>query len=155
MNKLTSYLLSLLLSSFLLTSCAKIIEPEFRRVENFAVKNANLSDVSVAFAVLFYNPNKFGVKVKDAVLDVYIDSVYVGKFTQPAETVVNGLADFSIPVEGKVSLSQAFKLDVTNLVGREVFIRANGNIKIGKGGVYMNRPILYEGRQTINADLLK
>ena len=155
MSKLSVYLLSLLLSCFLLSSCAKIIEPEFRRVENFAVKNADLREVAVAFAVVYYNPNKFGVKVKDAVMDVYIDSVYGGKFTQPAETVVNGLADFSIPVEGKVSLQQAFKLDITDLVGREVFIRANGNIKIGKGGVYVNRPILYEGRETINADFLK
>jgi hypothetical protein len=69
--------------------------------------------------------------------------------------VVNELADFSIPVEGKIGLKQAFKLDITNLIGREVFIRATGNIKIGKGGVYMNRPILYEGRPTISADLLK
>jgi LEA14-like dessication related protein len=155
MKKSSVYLLSLLQSCFLLTSCAKITDPEFRRVENFAVKNADLQEVTVAFSIVYYNPNNFGVKVKDAVLDVYIDSVYVGKFTQPAETVVNGLADFSIPVEGKVSLQQAFKLDITNLVGREVFIRANGNIKIGKGGVYVNHPILYEGKQTINADLLK
>jgi LEA14-like dessication related protein len=155
MDKFLRLLLSFLLTCILFFSCAKIIEPEFRRVEKLAVKNADLRDVTISFGVVFFNPNQFGVKVKEADLDVYIDSVYVGKFIQPTETVVNEKAEFSIPVEGKVPLQQAFKLDITNLIGREVFIRANGNIKIGKGGVYVNRPILYEGRQTINADLLK
>jgi LEA14-like dessication related protein len=156
MIKFHILLLSLFLTVFLFSSCTRIIDPEFRRVEKFALKNADFQEVTVAFGVVYYNPNKFGVKVKEAVLDVYVDSVYIGKFTQPTETEVNELAEFSIPVEGKLGLQQAFKLDIPNLIdGREVFIRANGNIKIGKGGVYMNHPIHYEGRQTISADLLK
>jgi LEA14-like dessication related protein len=155
MHKFPKLLLSFLFIALAMASCNKIVEPEFRRVENFAVKNASLGDLTVAFGVVYFNPNRFGVKVKDADLDVYIDSIYVGKFIQPAETVVNEQAEFSIPVEGKVSFQQALKLDITHLVGREVFIRANGNIKIGKGGVYVNQPINYEGRETIDADLLK
>lgn len=155
MHKFHKLLLPCFFMALFFSSCTKFKEPEFRRVENFAVKNAGLRDVTVTFGVVYFNPNGFGVKVKDADLDVYIDSIYVGKFIQPTETVVNEQAEFSIPVEGKVSLQQALKLDITSLIGREVFIRANGNIRIGKGGVYVNHPITYQGRETIDADLLK
>ena len=77
--------------SFLLvltTACKKVKDPEFRRLESFAVKSFGIQKVDVGFRVTYFNPNSFGVSVKEAGADFYIDSVYMGKFTQDQEIEV-------------------------------------------------------------------
>jgi LEA14-like dessication related protein len=152
MNKLTGLLLA---CSVFVMSCGKLTEPEFRRLEKFGVKKIGFQDVTVGFVATYFNPNNFGVTVKDADFDVFVDSAYLGKFTQPAATDVNSNSEFSIPLEGTIAFNQAMKLDLQNLVGKKVLVKANGNVKIGKGGVFMTKPISYQGMQTIDAGLLK
>jgi LEA14-like dessication related protein len=152
MNKLLATLLAF---SLIASSCGKLADPEFRRVEKFGVKKVGLQEVTVGFSATFFNPNKFGVTVKDAGFDVYVDSAYMGKFTQPALTEVNSQSEFSIPLEGTIAFSQAMKLDLPDLVGKKVLVKANGDVKIGKGGVFITKPISYEGMQMIDAGLIK
>jgi hypothetical protein len=47
------------------------------------------------------------------------------------------------------------KLDLPDLVGKKVLVKANGDVKIGKGGVFITKPISYEGMQMIDAGLIK
>ena len=98
-NKLMKfYLVVPVLFLLFLASCSNIKNPEFRKVEQFRVKNVGLQEVTVGFNVSFFNPNKFGVTVKDAVADIYMDSVFLGKFSQDSLIYVNRKADFSIPL---------------------------------------------------------
>jgi LEA14-like dessication related protein len=137
------------------SSCTRIQDPEFRRVDDFGVRKLGFEETVVGFSATYYNPNKFGVTVKEAAIDVYVDTVYLGKFTQPAEVPVNGAAEFSIPLEGKIAVQKALRFDLPNLLGKTVKLRADGSVKVGKVGVFVTKPIHYEGRQTISADLIK
>jgi len=140
-NKL---LLSFLLM-FLFTSCAKIQDPQFRRIDHFTLKNFGLQDAVIGFDVTYFNPNNFGVNVKAAEADIYIDSVYLGKFEQDSTVDVPKDAEFSLPLSGTVSLQTALKLNLRNVDRRDIFLKANGNVKIGKAGIYLTRPFRYEG----------
>jgi LEA14-like dessication related protein len=148
-------LASLLALSIIAFSCGRVADPEFRRLEKFGVKNVGLQDVTVGFSATWYNPNNFGVTVKDADFDVYVDSAYLGKFVQPVPTDVNSKSEFSIPMQGKIAFNEALKLDLPHLVGKQVLVKANGNVKIGKGGMFITKPVSYQGIQTIDASLLK
>jgi LEA14-like dessication related protein len=169
-NKVTPYWLSidfaylvcmkkrfLLGASLLLlfVSCTRIKDPEFRRLDNFGVKKLGFEESVIGFSATYYNPNNFGVTVKEADINVYVDTVYLGKFTQPAEVSVNQVAEFSIPLEGKIGLQKAMKFDLPKLLGKTVTLRAEGSVKVGKVGVYVKKPIRYEGQQKISADLIK
>jgi LEA14-like dessication related protein len=143
------------LLSLLFASCTRIKDPEFRRVDNFGVKQLGFEETVVGFSATYYNPNNFGVTVKEAAIDVYVDTVYLGKFTQPAEVPVNGVAEFSIPLEGRIAVQKALKFDLPHLLGKTVTLKANGSVKVGKVGVFVTKPIHYEGKQTISADLIK
>jgi LEA14-like dessication related protein len=151
MKKIITPILALLL----LASCGKIEEPEFRRLEKFGLKNLGMQDATVGFSATYYNPNKFRVTVKEANFDVYIDSIYMGQFTQPEPVDVNDKAEFSIPLEGKIAIQKALSLDLPNMIGKEVYVRAKGKVRIGKAGVFMTKDINYEGRQRISTDLIK
>ena len=131
--------------SLLLSSCKKIKDPEYRRLEHFSVKNIDLQRAVIGFSITYYNPNSFGVSVKEAVTDVYIDSMYLGKFIQDNPVSVESNAEFSIPVSGDVSLITLTKLNYQNIGNRNIHVKANGTIKVGKAGIFVTRPFEYEG----------
>lgn len=141
--KLITPILLLVLS--LTTGCKHIQDPEFRRLENFRVKKLGLQETSIGFSVAYHNPNNFGMSAKEAVADIYIDSIFLGRFEQDSLVNVRKTSDFSIPLTGHLSLATAMKMDFQNIGHRELHIHANGSIKIGKAGFYVTKPILYDG----------
>ncbi len=88
-------------------------------------------------------------------MDVYLDSLYLGKFKQPESISVKNKAEFSIPLEGTISLGKALQYDIASMVGRETHIKANGSVKIGKAGVFVTKNINYSGRHRLDGNLLK
>ncbi len=143
------YLLPFLLVIILFISCGKIEEPHFRRIGNFRVNQLGIQGTTVGFDVTFYNPNNFGVNVKEAECDIYIDSVYAGKFTQAQGIDVPKQSEFSLPLIGNIPLQTALKLDISKLVNRDILFRADGSVKLGKAGVYITRPFNYKGSHKI------
>lgn len=138
---------------FALSACANIREPEFRRFGSFGVKTFGLQNVDIDFKVTYFNPNSFGVSVKEAVADLYVDSVYLGKFNQYQEVAVEKLAEFSIPLSGSISLAEALKLKTGDLSNREFFVRAHGSVKVGKAGVFILKPFNYSGKHKVDLKL--
>ena len=145
--------LLLLAGVLLLLSCGKIQEPEFRRLESFNVKGLGLQQVDIGFKVTYFNPNNFGVSVKEAVTDVYVDSIYLGKFTQDQEISVAKNSEFSIPLSGSISLAEALKLKTSDLKNKELLVRANGSVKVGKAGVFISKPFNYTGKHKVDLKL--
>jgi LEA14-like dessication related protein len=148
MNKLLTYL-SIAAMVVLFASCKNVKDPQFKGLGDFHLKNIGLQQATLGFNVSYFNPNSFGVTVREAEADVYIDSVYMGKFTQDVPVVVTRNADFSIPISGSIALSNLLKFNVQNLPDRTISIRAIGTIKVGKAGLFITKPVEYEGRHSL------
>lgn len=151
--KIYSALFALLLA--FLYSCSDIKDPQFRRLEGFGIRKINFTSADIGFEVVYYNPNSFGVTAKETALDLYIDSIYLGRFTQPQPTEVSKNAEFIIPLEGKIDIASALTLNRNDLLKRDILLRANGNIKVGKAGVFITKNINYSGRHRLDSTLLK
>jgi LEA14-like dessication related protein len=152
---MTKWIFTTLAVGLLTSSCGKVEEPEFRKLNNFGIRKLGLQESTVGFNAVYYNPNNFGVSVKEAVLDVYIDSTYLGKFTQPNQVEVDNKAEFSIPLEATVTLQNAMNLGLERKLGKEVSVRADGSVKIGKAGVFVTKDIDYKGRHLLDMNLIK
>lgn len=139
----------------LFVSCGKVQEPQFRRIDNFGVKNVSFQDATVGLQITYFNPNGFGVAVKEADIDLFIDTVFVGKFLQPQQISVGEEAEFSIPIEGKISWRKIAQSNLHKQAGKEVLVKAAGTVKVGKGGVFVNKAINYSGKHVLDLDLLK
>jgi LEA14-like dessication related protein len=136
-----------------LSACNKIKDPEFRRLEKFGVKSFGIEKIDLGFTVTYYNPNSFGVSIKETTADFYVDSVYMGKFTQDQVIDVQKDSEFSLPLSGSIPLATALKLKINDLSNRELLIQANGAVKVGKAGVYITRPFTYTGKHKVDLKL--
>ena len=134
----------------ILAGCARIKDPEFRSIDHFAMKGFDLSKAGVGFRVTYYNPNNFGVTVKQAVADIYIDTVYLGRFSQDSAIEVGRMAVFSIPLSGSVPFRKLLELDPKSLGQRDIYLKADGSVKVGKAGIFVTRPVHYEGRHRLD-----
>jgi LEA14-like dessication related protein len=139
------YLFPTLLIGIFIEGCKQIKDPEFRSIDHFRIKSAGLQQIQLGFNVTYYNPNNFGVSVKEAEANIYIDSVLIGKFTEDEPVSVNKVSEFSIPLTGSVSYQNALRLNLQNAGERTYFFRADGTVKVGKAGVYISKPIDYSG----------
>jgi len=139
----------------ILCSCERIQDPQFKSLERFGVRKFGFTEVVIGFETVYNNPNNFGVSVKEADVDVYVDSIYLGKFLQPQLTQVKGKSDFAIPFEGTVSVKNALQLNGREMLRRPVSIRAVGKVKVGKAGVFVTKDISYQGKHRLDSALLK
>jgi LEA14-like dessication related protein len=139
----------------LFSSCGKVEAPVFRNLNSFKVKKIDLQKADLGFNVTYYNPNKFGVSVKEAEIDVFVDSIYLGKFIQEQEVDVVKKAEFSLPLKGSVSIAKALQLNLNDLTNRQVLLKANGAVKVGKAGIFITRPISYQGQHKVDLNLIK
>lgn len=144
---------ALSLSVIVLAACGKIKDPQFRRLESFGVKSFGIQKIDLGFKVTYYNPNNFGVDVKEAGADFYIDSVYIGKFVQDSPVEVSKNAEFSIPFSTTVPIATALKLKLNDLSSRDLLLQANGTVRVGKAGVFITRPFTYTGKHKVDLRL--
>jgi LEA14-like dessication related protein len=105
----------------------------------------NLNEATIGFGVTYFNPNNFGVSVKEAEANVYLDSVYIGRFVQDSLVEVQKNSAFTVPFSGAVSLQTALKLNLNDLVNKQVMVKADGTVKVGKAGIYVSKPVHYQG----------
>lgn len=114
------------------------------------IKNWSFQQATVGFSITYFNPNNFGVSVKEAEADVYVDSTYLGRFTQDSTVDVRGISEFSIPFSGNISLQTALSINLDSLAYKEVLLKADGSVKVGKAGIYVTRPVHYEGMHRLD-----
>jgi LEA14-like dessication related protein len=140
----------LIAMSSVVLSCTEVKEPEFRAVEKFRIKSLGIAKSEIGFQIRYYNPNNFRVQIKDGEADVMIDSVSLGKFSQDSLAEVGRESEFTIPLTGFITLDAARKLKIETLPFREVNVVANGSVKVGKSGIFIKKPVRYEGRHRLS-----
>ncbi len=130
-------------------SCAKPKDLEYVEFRNLKVKQSGLLESTVGMEVAFYNPNKSRVQLKDGEVDVYINNTYLGKSILDTLVRIPARDTFMVPVTMRVGTGNALTNLLKMVSDTSVLIRMEGSAKFGKGGVFLNYPIKYEGRQNI------
>lgn len=136
----------ILVTSF---SCKKPQSFDYRDLRNFKVNNLGFDKSKVSMDLVYYNPNNFGVNLKNVNCDIYLDNNYVGKFMLDTLMHIPKNAEFVLPASMDVDMRNIFKNTFNVLFSKEVLIGAKGTTRIGKGGVYVTIPFNYEGRHKV------
>lgn len=124
-------------------------EPEFIEARNFALTSVGLKSSTVYTDLFYFNPNGFGIQMKKADLDIYVDDKFVGHTL--IDTLINipRRDTFSIPVSMDVEMKKIFPNALSILLKEEVLLRIEGTAKLGKAGIFLNVPVRYEGKQRL------
>jgi LEA14-like dessication related protein len=140
--------IALIIFCLALFSCANPKSLVYQDVKNFSILTLSLQP-DIGMDIQFYNPNSFGVTLKDANIDLYINDKFIGKGTLQKTFHVPAADTFLLPVKLKADLSGLFAHAYSLLANREVKVRLEGSVKSGKG-VFITIPIHYEGTKKLD-----
>ncbi|HKP32629.1 MAG TPA: LEA type 2 family protein [Chitinophagaceae bacterium] len=149
MRRLVGYAL-LILGLAGVIACGKPKQPEYIDFENVRVERLGLTESKVGVDVRFYNPNPFNIQLRSADFDVFFNDKFIGHSTLDTLIRIPKLDTFYIPVDMKVNIKDLMKNAVQLLLNPEVMIKVKGNAKVGKGGIFKNFPVDYEGKERID-----
>ena len=144
------FFVPLLLVAFFFSRCAKPLAPKYLGYENFRLAKAGFGTNILATDVKLYNPNTYPLQLKSANFDVYFNNNYLGHSSLDTLISLPGKDTTLIPLQLEAQardlLSNAFKV----FLNPDVRIKITGSAKAGRGGIFLNVPIDYEGIQRID-----
>lgn len=147
MNRLPPYLIIIYI--LIISACNKPMAFEYRDLRNLKLESVSGEKSRVSMSMVYYNPNNFGVNLKNVNCEVFIDTMYVGRFILDTMMHIDKTSEFALPASFDINMNNILKNSV-NLLFNEVTIRAKGTTRVGKGGIFVNVPIDYSGKQKLN-----
>jgi len=142
---------SLLLTFLLGLSPGQLFkDPEFIDARNFAIQSLGLKTSTVSFDLVYYNPNNFGLKMKGADLDVFLDDRLLGHSLVDTLVDIAARDSFDIPVKMDVEMKNLFPNALSVFTQKEFDLEVKGKARIGKNGFFVPVPIRYKGKQSLN-----
>ena len=139
-----------IISTVLLPSCRIIKEPEFKKLQKVKLSQIGLIESTLTAELVFFNPNKFGYKIKSFEAEIEMNNRGLGRTVSTKETDVAKMASFYIPVELKVNMRN-IPINSWNLLTKDsVMFSAKGFVLVGKKGLYKQVAVDYKGNQKID-----
>ena len=134
---------------FFAIACSKPIQPTYLGYQNIRLGRVGAKNNVIMSDIKFYNPNKYALSVKQAEMDIYFNDRLLG------HTSMNNMV--SLPPMDTTLVSFTVEASATDLLANtaQIFLNPNvrvkvqGNAKAGRGGIYVNIPINYQGTQRI------
>jgi len=135
----------------ILSSCksGSIKEPEYRDIRDVRLIKAGALQSIAGVDLIYYNPNNFGVQLKDVRGDVYINGSYLGRFDIEERVEVGKRSEFIVPAIIKLDMIGAVKNQRDIWKKKEALVRIEGTARVKKAGMSVTVPIKYEGMQNI------
>lgn len=131
-------------------SCTKPKDLEFVDIQNIRMLKFGLKESLIGLDVRFYNPNNQRVQLKDAIAKVYANSAYLGDTQTDSVITIPKKDTFAVPLVLKLQTTSALAKAMETLSDTTIAIRVEGNVKMGKAGVFVNYPIKYEKQQKVS-----
>lgn len=139
-------LAALLLLILTVTSCKKPESFEYRDLKNFKVDSLGFEKSTISMDLVYFNPNNFGVDLKNVDCDVYVEHSYLGKYVLDTTMHISKKSEFSVPSSMQVDMKNLLKNTLTSLFSNDLLLEVKGTTRVGKAGIYITVPFSYSGR---------
>ena len=139
----------LIICLFTSISCTQPKPLVYHSLNHFGADMAGLKNTVLTMDLCLYNPNYYGLKLKNTDVDVYINDRYVGKALIREKVAIPKRDTFTLPILLRVDLVQAIPDAVQLLITKEITLKLTGIIRAGKHGMFVKIPVSYEGKQKI------
>lgn len=149
MKKIATTLL-LCVSCLLFYSCSKPKDFEYRDFRNVKIETIGFGESTLGFDLVYYNPNGFGIDLRRVDSEVFIDSLYLGKFQLDTLMHINRMSEFVLPGKIRLDMKNLLKNSARFLLKKEVTVQAKGTVRAGRGGVFKTIPFNYEGKHAMS-----
>lgn len=133
-----------------ISSCSPPRSLEYKTYHNFTIQNLGFNQSTISLDLEYYNPNNFGMQLKNTDLDIFINGNLLGHSSSDSLIQIPRKSTFILPVKFDVDMKNAFRNAFNTLLGKEITVRLTGKIKAGKGNVFMVFPVKYETKETFS-----
>ncbi|MEO8414697.1 MAG: LEA type 2 family protein [Ginsengibacter sp.] len=131
-------------------SCSSPKDLEYRSYHNFSIQKLGFNNSTIKLDLEYYNPNNFGMQLKNSDLDIFIDGNMLGHSSFDTLITIPRRNTFILPIKFDVDMQNIFKNALGTLMGKEVTVKLTGKLRIGKANVFMSLPVNYETKETFS-----
>lgn len=131
-------------------SCSSPKELEYRTFNNFSIQSLGFNKSTVSLDIEYYNPNNFGMQLRNSDLDIFINGNLLGHSSFDTLIRIPRRDTFNLPVKFDVDMRNIFTNAVNAFTGKEVTVKLTGKLKIGKANVFMSLPVNYETKESFS-----
>ena len=132
--------------SVVLIACKKPESFEYRELKNFKIDSFGFEKSTVSMDLVYFNPNNFGIDLKNFNCDVYIEHSYLGKYFLDTAMHIAKRSEFAIPSQMQVDMRTLFRNTLNSFFSNELLLEVKGTTRVGKGGIYITIPFAYSER---------
>lgn len=119
-------------------------------MQNLKVDSIGLVSSKLSLELIYFNPNNFGVDLKNVQCDVYINHNYLGKYILDTTMHIAKHSEFTIPSSMTVDMKNLYKNALTTLLSKQVLVELNGSTRVGKSGIFITVPFKYSAMEKFN-----
>lgn len=121
--------------------CNNVKELEYKGIQDTRIQSLGFNNSAIRINLKYYNPNKFGIDVKETNLSIYLNDKFVAIADQPEKTQIQRQSDFIFPVVAHFDPLKILGTAFTSLFSKTNKVSIQGTARLGKGGVYIKVPI--------------
>lgn len=136
----------------LLAGCRSAKPPDYQGLSHFKIHSIGAGESVLRFHLDYFNPNGFGVTLKDGEFDVYVEREFLGHARLEQKIRVPARSAFSVPIRLTAASGPLLKHSLAILMNSPLLIRVEGTTRLGKAGFYKNYPVFFEGKQVVTED---
>lgn len=129
-------------------ACSPPKSLEYITYRNFSVRAMGFNTSTVGLDLSYYNPNNFGLQLRNSDLDIFINGTKFGHSVSDSLISIPRRDTFTLPIKFDVDMQNLYRSAWLTLRGKEVTIKLSGKLKVGKGNVFMSFPLEYESKET-------
>lgn len=130
----------LLIIIFLLQSCSKLKEFEFKNVESWQIENVGILSSNILSQLRLHNPNKFTLSLKHIEGNVFIENIDQGFIFLDTTIKIPSQQDFVLPIQLHLKTANVLMNVFNYLNGDSVLIKLEGKMKVGRSGLFITYP---------------
>ena len=124
-------------------------DPEFVKVENVTIQQADLQQSTVRVDLQFFNPNKKSASIKKADGTIWMAADKMGNFSLDSTISIPANQFFSVPVYLQLDIKTLAKQAMMAFLSDSVSFKIEGNARVGRKGFYKTYPFHYNGKQDL------
>ena len=138
----------LLVISIVIASCQKPQGFDYRDVRNFKIEKFGFDRTAITMDLVYFNPNNFGVTLKNVDCDIFINNNFLGHFFLDTSLKVEKRSEFILPSKIGVDMKNIYKNAMNVVFNQEVEINVKGTARIRKI-INLTIPFDYKGKHKL------
>ena len=130
-----------------LAACNKPQSFEYRGMQNLKVDSIGLVSSKISLELVYFNPNNFGVDLRNVNCEIFINHNYLGKYVLDTIMHIAKRSEFTIPSSMNVDMKNIFKNALGTFLSKQVLVEINGSTRVGKSGIFITVPFNYSAME--------